>query len=76
MNNDIKRRRKRSKLRVKAEEIDYKNVELLKRFLSDKGRINPARVTGADAKLQRKITRAIKRARNVALLPYTRRTSR
>ena len=58
------------------EEIDYKNVELLKRFLSDKGRINPARVTGADAKLQRKITRAIKRARNVALLPYTRRTSR
>ena len=57
---DIKRRRKRSKLRVKAEEIDYKNVELLKRFLSDKGRINPARVTGADAKLQRKITRAIR----------------
>ena len=73
---DIKRRRKRSKLRVKAEEIDYKNVELLKRFLSDKGRINPARVTGADAKSQRKITRAIKRARNIALLPYTRRTSR
>ena len=53
---DIKRRRKRSKLRVKAEEIDYKNVELLKRFLSDKGRINPARVTGADAKLQKKTT--------------------
>ena len=73
---DIKRRRKRSKLRVKAAEIDYKNVELLKRFLSDKGRIKPARGTGGDAKLQRKITRAIKRARNVALLPYTRRTSR
>lgn len=44
--------------------------------MSDKGRINPARVTAADAKLQRKIARAIKRARNIALLPYTVRTSR
>ncbi len=68
---EVRRRRRRSKLRVKAEEIDYKNVELLKRFMSDKGKINPARVTGATAKLQRKITRAIKRARNIALLPYT-----
>ncbi len=65
------RRRRKSKLRVKEEEINYKNVELLKRFMSDKGKINPARVTGANAKLQRKITRAIKRARNIALLPYT-----
>jgi len=72
---DFKRRKKR-KLRVKPEEIDYKNVDLLKRFMSDKGRINPARVTAADAKLQRKIARAIKRARNIALLPYTVRTSR
>ena len=68
---EFKRKRRRAKLRVKAEEIDYKNVDLLKRFMSDKGRINPARVTGANAKLQRKITRAIKRARNIALLPYT-----
>lgn len=68
---EIRRRRRRSKLRVKPSEIDYKNFELLKRFMSDKGRINPARVTGADAKMQRKITRAIKRARNIALLPYT-----
>ncbi len=72
---DFKRRRRR-KLRVKAEEINYKNVDLLKRFMSDKGRINPARVTGADAKLQRKIAKAIKRARQMALLPYTVRTSR
>ena len=48
-------RRRRAKLRVKAEEIDYKNVELLKRFVSDKGKINPSRLTGANAKLQRKI---------------------
>ncbi len=68
---EIRRRRRKSKLRVKEEEINYKNVELLKRFMSDKGKINPARVTGANAKLQRKITRAIKRARNIALLPYT-----
>ncbi len=38
-------RRRRAKLRVKAEEIDYKNVELLKRFVSDKGKINPSRLT-------------------------------
>ena len=44
-------RRRRAKLRVKAEEIDYKNVELLKRFVSDKGKINPSRLTGANAKL-------------------------
>ena len=49
-------------LRVKASEIDYKNVDLLKRFVSDKGRINPSRVTGANAKLQRKIAKAIKKS--------------
>jgi len=65
-------RRRRAKLRVKAEEIDYKNVELLKRFVSDKGKINPSRLTGANAKLQRKIAKAVKRARNIALIPYTR----
>ena len=65
-------RRRRAKLRVKAEEIDYKNVELLKRFVSDKGKINPSRLTGANAKLHRKIAKAVKRARNIALIPYTR----
>ncbi|MDN5303874.1 MAG: small subunit ribosomal protein [Fusobacteriaceae bacterium] len=69
---DIKRRRRRrARLKVTAKDIDYKNVDILKKFMSDKGKINPARVTGADAKLQRKIARAIKRARNIALLPYT-----
>ncbi|HEY4532746.1 MAG TPA: 30S ribosomal protein S18, partial [Fusobacterium sp.] len=41
------------------------------RFVSDKGKINPSRLTGANAKLQRKIAKAIKRARNIALIPYT-----
>jgi small subunit ribosomal protein S18 len=68
---EIKRRRRKKRLMVKPAEINYKNFELLKRFMSDKGRINPARVTGANAKMQRKITNAIKRARNIALLPCT-----
>ncbi len=67
---EIKRRRKKPRPRIKREDIDYKNVDLLKKFITDKGKIQPARVTGADARMQRKITRAIKRARNIALLPY------
>lgn len=50
--------------------IDYKDVELLKRFISPRGKILPRRITGVSAKYQRKLTRAIKRARNIALLPY------
>ncbi|MDU5504678.1 MAG: 30S ribosomal protein S18, partial [Anaerococcus vaginalis] len=48
----------------------YKDIETLKRFISDRGKILPRRVTGLNAKHQREITRAIKRARQVALLPY------
>lgn len=55
----------------KIDEIDYKDVEKLKRFVSDKGKILPRRVTGTCAKHQRKVTEAIKRARTVALLPFT-----
>jgi len=70
---EFKRRvRRRRKLVIKEHEINYKNVDLLKRFMSDKGKINPARVTGANSKFQRKIAREIKKARNIALLPYTR----
>lgn len=50
--------------------IDYKDVELLKRFVSERGKILPRRVTGTSAKYQRKLTAAIKRARQMALLPY------
>ena len=55
----------------KSQEIDYKDVEKLKRFVSEKGKILPRRVTGTCALHQRKVTEAIKRARTVALLPYT-----
>ncbi|GEN44652.1 30S ribosomal protein S18 [Alkalibacillus haloalkaliphilus] len=50
--------------------IDYKDIDLLKRFISERGKILPRRVTGTSAKYQRKLTVAIKRARQMALLPY------
>ena len=50
--------------------IDYKDVELLKRFISANGKIIPRRVTGTSAKYQRQLVAAIKRARQMALLPY------
>ena len=50
--------------------IDYKDVELLKRFIAQNGKILPRRVTGTSAKYQRMLATAIKRARQMALLPY------
>ncbi|WP_193603764.1 30S ribosomal protein S18 [Niallia nealsonii] len=50
--------------------IDYKDVDLLKKFISERGKILPRRVTGTSAKYQRKLTIAIKRSRTMALLPY------
>lgn len=55
----------------KVEFIDYKDTEFLKRFISEKGKILPRRVTGTSAKYQRMLTVAIKRARVMALLPFT-----
>jgi len=51
--------------------VDYKDVKLLKRFTNDNGKIMPRRVTGTSAKMHRKLVRAIKQARNIALMPYT-----
>ena len=50
--------------------IDYKDVDTLKQFVGDRGKINPRRHTGLSAKHQRELRRAIKRARNLALLPF------
>ena len=55
----------------KAETIDYKDVEKLRKYITDRGKILPKRITGTCAMHQRQVTRAIKRARTVALLPYT-----
>jgi small subunit ribosomal protein S18 len=54
----------------KADVIDYKRPELLRRFLTDRGKIKPRRRTGTCAKHQRRLAVAIKRARHLALLPY------
>ncbi len=54
-----------------APTIDYKNVKLLQRFISERGKIVPSRITAVSAKKQRELATAIKRARNIALLPYT-----
>jgi small subunit ribosomal protein S18 len=53
--------------------IDYKWSEILEDFISERGRIVPSRTTGTCAKHQRRLKSSIKQARNVALLPYTRR---
>lgn len=55
----------------KAESIDYKDVAKLRRYTSERAKILPRRVTGTCAKHQRELTTAIKRARQIALLPYT-----
>ena len=68
--------KKRSKRKVcyftknKIKFIDYKDVELLKKFISASGRISPRRITGTSAKYQRELARAIKNARYMALLSY------
>ena len=53
-----------------AAALDYKNSELLMRFITDRGRIVPRRISGVSAFYQRKLAREIKRARAIALLPY------
>ena len=50
--------------------IDYKDVKLLQRYISERGKIVPSRITAVSAKKQRELARAIKRARFLALLPY------
>ena len=50
--------------------IDYKDPEFLKKFLNEQGKILPRRLTGTSLKFQRKVSRAIKRARHLAMLPY------
>ena len=54
-----------------APRIDYKDVKLLQRYISERGKIVPSRITAVSSKKQRELARAIKRARFLALLPYT-----
>ncbi|MFC3121363.1 30S ribosomal protein S18 [Agaribacter flavus] len=66
--------RRRKFCRFSAEgvqEIDYKDISLLKNYITESGKIVPSRITGTSAKYQRQLSTAIKRARFLALLPYT-----
>jgi small subunit ribosomal protein S18 len=65
------RRRRNKYLKDDVPYIDYKNVDLLQNFIMDRGKIQPRRTNGNCAKVQRMLTRAIRRAREIALLPYT-----
>ncbi|MBT3502144.1 MAG: 30S ribosomal protein S18 [Candidatus Marinimicrobia bacterium] len=56
-------------------DIDYKDVKLLRRFVNDQGKIMPRRITGSSAKMHRKLVRAVKRSRSIALMPYVDRSS-
>ena len=80
--NDSRKRRRRpetnprKKKRIvykfkEADVVDYKDVALLRKFMSDRGKIRSRRVTGLTPKRQREIANAIKNAREMALLPYT-----
>ncbi len=55
----------------KVEDIDYKDIAKLRRYITERGKIFPRRISGNCAKHQRQMTSAVKRARNVALLPFT-----
>ena len=66
------RRRRISRLSAeKIDYIDYKDVKLLQSFIAENGKIMPRRLTGVTSQQQRKLVEAIKRARNIALLPFT-----
>ncbi len=70
--NRYNRRRRYCKFTAEGiEEIDYKDVGLLRQFVTETGKIMPARTTGTSAKYQRQLALAVKRARYLALLPYT-----
>jgi len=55
---------------LKLHEIDYRNERLLRKFISERGKILPRRITGVSALFQRRVTTAVKRARHLALLPF------
>lgn len=71
MQNYIRRKKFCRFTAEKIEIIDYKDIQILKNYITETGKIVPSRITGTKAKYQRQLSRAIKRARYLALLPYT-----
>ena len=66
----LKRKKSRPLSGENSPKIDYKDTKLLKKYLSERGKIIPSRVTSVSAKKQRELAQAVKRARFMALLPY------
>ena len=64
-------RKKFNRLSEDGQEIDYKNLDLLRQYVTETGKIVPSRITGATASQQRLLAQEVKRARYLALLPYT-----
>lgn len=64
------RRKKLSRINGEESIIDYKDLDLLREYITETGKIVPSRITGTSAKHQRELCKAIKRARMIALLPY------
>jgi len=64
-------RKKFARLDAPGSEIDYKNLELLRQYIGETGKIVPSRITGTTARQQRQLALEVKRARYLALLPYT-----
>jgi len=64
-------RKKFSRLGGEGQEVDYKNLDLLRQYITETGKIVPSRITGATARQQRELATEIKRARYLALLPFT-----
>lgn len=72
MSRQMYKRRKYCRFTAEGiKEVDYKDVNLLKDFITETGKIIPARITGTKARYQRQLSDAVKRARFLALLPYT-----
>ncbi|MGI9323728.1 MAG: 30S ribosomal protein S18 [Pseudomonadales bacterium] len=64
-------RRKFQRVNIDLDEVDYKDLDLLKQYVTETGKIVPSRITGTTAQFQRKLAQEVKRARYLALLPYT-----
>jgi|TARA_B100000809_G_C14958396_1_gene466455 small subunit ribosomal protein S18 len=72
MARDMYKRRRYCRFSAEGiEEVDYKDVSLLKDFITENGKLIPARITGTKSRYQRQLTTAVKRARFLALLPFT-----
>lgn len=68
----VRRFRKRKPFLDEVTYVDYKDIRLLRKFMTDRGKITPRRITGATAKQQRMVANAVKRARILALVPFVR----